>query len=107
MSAIDAVDGSTTAPPTFMGISWGCSRNPTARPTARSRPRGGPAPGEDCNPTLWAWLNVRFALKATELLRGREMTRCANTGLMQRSKIARRYSITLSGRTHPQREERL
>jgi len=50
--------------------------------------------------------DVRFALKATELLRGREMTRCANTGLMQRSKIARRYSITLSGRTHPQRDER-
>jgi hypothetical protein len=32
-------------------------------------------------------LNVRFAPKATELLRGSEMTRCATSGLMQSSKL--------------------
>jgi hypothetical protein len=33
-------------------------------------------------------VNVRFAPKATDVLRCRELTRCANSGLMHRTKIA-------------------
>ena len=33
-------------------------------------------------------VNVRFAPRATEVLRCREITRCANSGLMHRTKIA-------------------
>jgi hypothetical protein len=42
-------------------------------------------------------LNVRFALKATEVLRCRELTRCANRRQMHCSKDSR-YSITSSAR---------
>jgi len=101
MSAFDAVDGSTTEPPYFMGISWGVPETPQLAPLPGDRRQA-----VQRRARIAIRLNVHFAPKATELLRGLEMTRCANTGLMQRSKIARRYSITLSGRTHPQGEER-
>jgi hypothetical protein len=42
-------------------------------------------------------VRVCFAPKATELLRGSKMTRCANSGLLHRSK-QQCYSITSSAR---------
>ena len=75
MSTFDAVDGSTTESPYFMGISWGVPETPQLAPLPGDRRQA-----VQRRARIAIRLNVHFAPKATELLRRRELARCAKTG---------------------------
>jgi hypothetical protein len=71
------------------------AREDSGRPASCTGTRSRLAPGDGALRSSGA-LNVRLAPKATEGLRCRELTRCANRVLVHRSK-QQPYSITSGG----------